>query len=103
MKTERISDTRLKISATFGELVNMESCGLQFYATPDSQEKVASVYAASQPQFAYDQVVATPAQFAEAQGWTDLGWQDMTEEELDAAREDEYSIRIENEMPIATY
>lgn len=88
----------LTVTATLSELATYESNGLKLYATPTTEGKVASTYWASSPSFRDDRVVATVYDFVEAEGYTSLGWQDMTEEEFDSVRDDVYTLEIPDQV-----
>lgn len=76
MKLNYTPDGEIQIICTLAELIRYDSAGLRLYATPSADDRVAGLYWDSHPSFADDRVVATPDTFAQAQGWSSLGWQD---------------------------
>lgn len=86
------------ITCTFGELATMESLDQKIYATPIQGRGTripAELYVASKPRFKYDFFFADVENFCEAEGWTSLGAQDMSAEELAAVEDDVHCIDVE--------
>lgn len=91
-----LTATTISITCTFGELCTWESCGIKIYAIPYlNTHRVAEIYAADQARFKYDWIVARPYDFYHAAGYDTLGWEDMSQEEYDAACENSETFTLE--------
>lgn len=88
-----MTETNIKLTATFNQLVTMAETGQVVLATPNTSGKINNVYVGSQRSFVYDFVCATPSDF-ESCGIRFGGWEDLSEEEFDSVADDEYSVTI---------
>ena len=82
--------TTVQITCAFEELVRMDSLNLAIYASPGE----AQLYIGAAPHFRYDYLLATVDDFCAAEGWTSLGWEDRSEEDLEAVASDETTITV---------
>jgi hypothetical protein len=89
-----INDTTVDITCTFRELCTMESLHQGIYATPTPAMDATQCYVSRQPHFTYDFLLATVEDFCAAEGWTDLGWQEMSEEDMDAVADETTRITV---------
>lgn len=99
MKLNYRPDGEIQIICTLAELIRHDSCGLSLYATPSNSGRISGLYWDFHPSFAEDRVVATPQTFAEAKGWTSLGWQDMSADEIAAVSDEHLAITIPLDIP----
>jgi len=86
--------TTITITCTFGELVIMDSNGQAIYAIPTMGGGIAACYMADRPAWQQDFLLATVENFAEEEGWTSLGWEEMSEDDIAAAADDRTSITL---------
>lgn len=86
-------DTTVTLTATFGELVTIESTGLKIWATPNSRGEVCHITVNATQSWRDDFVCMLPSEF-EYHGIPFGGWETLSEEEFDAVADDEYSITI---------
>jgi hypothetical protein len=89
-----INDTTVDITCTFSELCFMQNLDQRVYATPTPEGLANQCYISSQPHFMYDFLLATVEDFCAAEGWTDLGWQEMSEENMDAVADETTTITV---------
>ena len=85
------TETTIEISCTFDELSTMAYNDAVIWATPERPE----VYIASAKAWRDDYIIANIDDFLQAEGWTSLGWEDMTEEEREAVADDLTTITVD--------
>jgi hypothetical protein len=89
-----INTTTVDITCTFEELCRMDSFDQGIYATPTPTGDANQCYVSSQPHFKDDFLLAIVEDFCEAEGWTDLGWQEMGEEDREAVANERTTITV---------
>lgn len=93
--------TEVIITCTFLELADMDLRESQVYAVPDGDGNARQIYLARSHQYRDDFLLATIDDFCHAQGWTTLGWIEMTDAEFAAAIEDKYTVIMPRQRPPA--
>jgi hypothetical protein len=76
------TENAITITCTFADLVLMDSQTQVIWATPNAEGEAQELYVSARPQWRDDFVVAEVDDFCQAVGWTSLGWEEMTDEEL---------------------
>jgi hypothetical protein len=89
-----IHETTVDITCTFAELVKMDSLDHGIYATPTPDGLANQLYLSHQPHRRDDFLLATVEDFCEEEGWSSLGWEGMTDEELATAEAETDPITI---------
>lgn len=90
-----LNETTVDITCTFADIVRMASQAMAIYATPDGTGAVVrALYIARRPQERDDVVLATWADFCEAEGWDSTGYADLTEAAYAACQDDETTITV---------
>ena len=84
----------VEITCTFLELVDMDSLAYAIYTTPTPQGEANQVYIGTKPHFRYDFLLANVEDFCQAAGWDSLGWEDMTEDEIEHQADDVIMITV---------
>lgn len=92
----------IALTATFDELCTWEANGLAVYATPAQGDPTytAQVYVGSRPNFMGDFCLATVQDFCAAVGWTSIGWEEMSREDLAAVASDELTLTVPRRKPV---
>ena len=80
----------MKVSATLGELATYEHNDLSLWLTPGS----SNPYWASNASFRDDYVIARVGDFAEAEGYTDFGFEEMGKDDWDNVGNDVIKIKV---------
>ena len=93
-----LNHSTIQITCTFAELALMESNDLNIYGTPSTDGRIVEVYMASVHKFIDDRVIASWEDFAVEEGWDNLGWQEMSQDDLDACGDDETTITLPRTM-----
>jgi hypothetical protein len=88
-----IHETTIDITCTFAELVKMDSLDHGIYATPPDG-LANQLYLSHQPHSRDDFLLASVEDFCEEEGWSSLGWEGMTDEELATAEAETDPITI---------
>jgi hypothetical protein len=89
-----LGDETITITCTFAELVRMDSLDLALWATPNAEGRAQELYVAARPRWRHDFGVAEVDDFCQAAGWSSLGWEEMTEEELAAQGPETITITV---------
>jgi len=96
-----LDDTMVTITCTFAELCRMDSLAQAIYATPTRQGDANRLYMSRRAWFRYDFLLATVEDFYAAEGWSCLGWEDMSEEEQESRKDDSTSITVSRRQNLA--
>lgn len=88
-----MTDTTIAITCTLREIAGLEA-GDRLYATPNQDGEASQVYLSSQPRFRFDFVLAMAEDFLAEEGWTDTGWNEMTDDEQEERGDDETTITL---------
>jgi hypothetical protein len=94
-----INDTTVDITCTFRELCTMDSLHQGIYATPTPTMDATQCYIGHRPHFKDDFLLATVEDFCAAEGWTDLGWQEMRAEDREAVADETTTITVPRAKP----
>ena len=79
-----LTDTDAVVTCTGSDLLKMDALDLAIYATPTPQGEASQLYLGSRPNFQYDFLLADLEDFLQEMGLDTLGWQDLSQEEVEA-------------------
>ena len=92
--TFRSISAKVELTVIIEELARMEALGLVVWATPDPEGLAQEAYIAAHPQWRDDFLLATAGDFLAELGRDMLGWDEMSDEERDACREERVALTV---------
>lgn len=84
----------ITLTCTADEIANMEAGLYAVFATPTPDGLANQLYLGARPHFKHDFLLANAGDFLEAEGWETIGWDEMSDEEQDAAEQEHLTITL---------